>query len=74
MKKFFVLFTSAAMLSLVACGPSEAEKKAAHDKHVLDSTRTADSLEAEAIKMEMMITPPATNDTIVIVDSLNMPK
>jgi hypothetical protein len=53
------------MLSLVECVPSEAEKKSAHDKHVQDSTRTADSLAAEAAKMEMMVTPP-TVDTVVV--------
>jgi predicted outer membrane protein len=64
MKKILVLFTSAAMLSLVACGDSEADKKAARDKFVQDSTRTADSLDVESKKMQMEMSTPAPIDSL----------
>ena len=48
MKKVLSIVAATAMLAIVACGPSEADKKKMEEKRIADSieaaTRTADSL------------------------------
>ncbi|MSP69939.1 MAG: hypothetical protein EXR20_06670 [Bacteroidetes bacterium] len=56
MKKVLSIVAATAMIALVACGPSEADKKAAADKAMQDSVAMADSLaSAEAAAASAMV-------------------
>ena len=52
MKKLLTIATAAGFLAFIACGPSEADKKAAEQKKA-DSTHMADSIKAAQAAMMM---------------------
>ena len=64
MKKVLSIVAATAMIALVACGPSEADKKAAADKAMQDSVAMADSLaSAEAAAASAMVTDSTKVDS-----------
>jgi CRISPR/Cas system-associated protein Cas7 (RAMP superfamily) len=71
MKKVLSIFAAAAMLAVVACGPSAEEKKKAEEKRVQDSIEAAQRMADSLAAMEAAMMPA---DTTVVVDSTTMAK
>ncbi len=63
MKKVTLTLLSAAMFSLVACGPS-AEEKAAQEKHITDSVA---AVESARIQDSIATAQKATDDSLAVV-------